>query len=314
MSATPPVSLNDLDEAASVFDAVRPRLFGIAYRMLGSIVDAEDIVQEAWIRWQTYDRATVQNPPAFLATTATRLAINAAGSARVRRETYIGPWLPEPVDTSADPSLGAERGEALAFAVLLLLEKLTPTERAAYILREAFDYPYGEIASMLHVTEAACRQLVSRARKHLAAERRSAASADEQQRLLQAFLAAAQAGDLAALEAVLAADAVSTTDGGGITGAARIPVSGRERVARFVASFASHFWNGIAFRPVQANGEPAVLLVKDNAPHALLTIDVSAGGIRQLLWVMSPAKLARIAQASAPSSQASRVHAPPVTD
>src|SRR3954463_4482496 len=126
--------VGDLDEAASIFTGVRPRLFGIAYRMLGSVSEAEDLVQDVWLRWQTTERARVENPGAFLATTTTRLAINELQSARVRRETYIGPWLPEPVDTGADPYLGAERGEALAFASLLLMERLTPTERAAFVL------------------------------------------------------------------------------------------------------------------------------------------------------------------------------------
>ena len=139
---------DDLAHAAKTFTAVRPRLFGIAYRMLSSSSDAEDVVQEAWMRWQNYEgRSTINDPAAFLATMTTRLSINVLQSAHARRETYIGPWLPEPVDTSSDPALGAERGEALGFAVLLLLEKLTPTERAAYILREAFDYPYPEIAT-----------------------------------------------------------------------------------------------------------------------------------------------------------------------
>lgn len=133
---------NALEQAASAFVELRPRLFGIAYRMLGSAVEAEDILQEVWLRWQNTDRSTVQNPAAFLALITTRLAINVAQSARSRRESYIGPWLPEPVDTSMDPTLGAERGEALELAFLLLLERLTPTERAAYVLREAFVYPY----------------------------------------------------------------------------------------------------------------------------------------------------------------------------
>lgn len=134
------------DDGVSVFESVRPRLFGIAYRMLGSAAEAEDIVQDAWLRWQGTDRSAVVDPPAFLATATTRLAITFAESARSRRETYIGPWLPEPVDTSGDPRLGAERAEAVEFAVLLLLEKLSATERAAYVLREAFDYSYDQIA------------------------------------------------------------------------------------------------------------------------------------------------------------------------
>lgn len=159
------MATNAPDDGLSVFISMRPRLYGIAYRMLGSAVDAEDVVQDAWMRWQTTNRSVVLNAPAFLVTTANRLAINVAESARSRRETYVGLWLPEPVDSTADPRLRAERGEALELAVLLLLEKLTPAERAAYTLREAFDYPYREIAEILQLTEANTRQLVTRARK-----------------------------------------------------------------------------------------------------------------------------------------------------
>ncbi|MFD7875269.1 sigma-70 family RNA polymerase sigma factor, partial [Streptomyces sp. NPDC059766] len=156
------------DRATQEFLAVRPQLFGIAYRVLGSSAEAEDVVQDAWLRWQNADRTTVREPAAFLTAVATRLAINVAQSARVRRESYVGPWLPEPVDTSQDPQLGAERAEAVEMAVLLLLEKLNPVERAAYVLREAFDYPYSRIADILETSDANGRQLVSRARRHLA--------------------------------------------------------------------------------------------------------------------------------------------------
>src|SRR5947199_4390354 len=188
------------DDGLSAFALVRPRLFGIAYRMLGSAAEAEDIIQDVWLRWQSVDRSAVLDPPAFLATTATRLAINLAQSARSRREMYVGPWLPEPVDTSTDPQLGAERAQALEFAVLLLLEKLPPTERAAYILREAFDYPYRQIAEILQLEEANTRQLVTRARQHIAEGRNKPVSSEEHQRLLEAFIIAAQKGDLATLE------------------------------------------------------------------------------------------------------------------
>jgi RNA polymerase sigma factor (sigma-70 family) len=156
------------DEGLSAFLRVRPRLFAMACRMLGSAAEAEDIVQDAWVRWQTTDRRVVRDPAAFLATTASRLALNVMQSARSRRETPVGPWLPEPVDTNADPRSIAERGQALAFGVRLLLEQLTPTERAAYILREAFDYPYREIANVLRLEEANARQVVSRARQRIA--------------------------------------------------------------------------------------------------------------------------------------------------
>jgi RNA polymerase sigma-70 factor (ECF subfamily) len=202
------------DEGLSAFLGVRPRLFAIACRLLGSASEAEDIVQDVWVRWQTADRSLVRDTAAFLATTTARLAINVLQSARSRRETYVGPWLPEPVDTGADPGLGAERGEALTCGVLLLLEKLTPTERAAYILREAFDYPYRDIANVLRLEEANARQVVTRARQRLAHGRTMPASSTEQRRLVDAFVAAAQHGDLARLEGLLASDVVSPSDGG----------------------------------------------------------------------------------------------------
>jgi RNA polymerase sigma factor (sigma-70 family) len=191
------------DDGLSVFLSARPRLFGIAYRVLGSAAEAEDIVQEVWMRWQTADRKVVRNTEAFLATTATRLAINVLQSARSRRETYVGSWLQEPVDTNSDPWLGAERGQALAFGVLVLLEKLTPTERAAYILREAFDYPYRDIANVLQLEEANARQLVTRARQRVANGRRTPANSTEHRHLLDAFTAATRNGDVAGLEGSL---------------------------------------------------------------------------------------------------------------
>lgn len=205
------------DDGLSVFLSVRPRLFGLAYQMLGSAAEAEDVVQNVWIRWQTADRSVVRNAAAFLVTTATRLAINVMQSARSRRETSCGSWLPEPVDTGADPPLKAERSQALASGMLLLLERLTPTERAAYVLREAFDYSYREIANVLRLTEANTRQVVTRARQHLANGRRMAASSTtEQRRLVNAFIAAAQTGDVARLERLLASDVVLTSDGVGL--------------------------------------------------------------------------------------------------
>jgi RNA polymerase sigma factor (sigma-70 family) len=161
-------STSTREDGLSAFLRVRPRLFGIAYRMLGSAAEAEDVVQDVWLRWQTADRSLVRDAPAFLATTTTRLAINVMQSARWRRETCAGPWLPEPVDASADPGFGAERDEALELGVLVLLKKLSPTERAAYILREAFDYTYRDIANLLRLEEANARQVVTRARQHVA--------------------------------------------------------------------------------------------------------------------------------------------------
>lgn len=286
----------DLEQATAEFVAVRGRLFGIAYRMLGSSAEAEDIVQEAWLRWQMADRSAVLDPAAFLATTTTRLCINALQFARARRETYIGPWLPEPVDTSADPHLGAERGEALEIATVMLLEKLPPTERAAYVLREAFDYPYAKIADIVQVKEENARQLVSRARKHIATGRREPASSAEQKRLLGALVAAAQDGDVEALEKLFADDVISYTDGNGMRGAARKPVVGRSVVSHFLKAFAPTFWRDIKQTWIEANGGPAVLISHDDDLMAFLTISASRQGIDQLLWVMSPDKLRAISK------------------
>ena len=289
----------DLAAAAAVFAESRRRLFGIAYRMLGSVADAEDVVQDVWIRWQSTDRDGIVEPAAFLATITTRLCINALQSARVRRETYIGPWLPEPVNTEDDPSLGAERAEALEFAMLMLLEKLTPTERAAYVLREALEYPYERIAEIVQTSVVSARQLVSRARRHLAGERRTPAPRAEQRRLLEAFLGAAQRGDVTTLETLFAADVVSYTDGNGAKLAARTPVSGRARVAQFVAAFSSHFWTGKTVDWVEVNGQPAATLSEGGLVRTVVTLTASPEGIQNLLWIMSPDKLHHVAPVGA---------------
>ncbi|CAM5393698.1 RNA polymerase sigma-70 factor [Streptomyces chartreusis] len=283
---------DSLDRAAQQFMAARPQLFGIAYRILGTAAEAEDVVQDAWLRWQKTDRSEIKEPAAFLATVTARLAINVAQSARMRRESYIGPWLPEPVDTKADPQLGAERAEALDMAVLLLLEKLNPVERAAYVLREAFDYPYKRIAEILETNEAHTRQLVTRARKHMAAERKEPVSSTAHRRLLEVFLDAARTGSLSGLENVLAEDVVSYADGGGIRGASKIPVVGRLHVSKYLAAFAPRFWPPAEVRWVEANGQPAVLVSAEGNPVALLCVDVSERGIERIMWVMNPAKLA----------------------
>lgn len=291
--AVEPGGADDLEQAAAVFLSVRPRLFGIAYRMLSSVAEAEDLVQEVWLRWQTTDRRKVVNPEAFLATATTRLAINELQSARVRRETYIGPWLPEPVDTSADPYLGAERGEALEFAALVLMEKLAPNERAAYVLREAFDYSYAEIADILKSTEPAVRQSVSRARKHMTRERRAPVTAAAQRELLTTFLDAARSGDMAALERLFAADVTSMSDGNGRHRIARRPVVGASWVAKFLAAM-SWFWEDVETRFTTMNGQTCAVLMAGGTVYGLLAIDVSAEGIEQLLWMVNPAKNAQV--------------------
>ncbi|ROP55454.1 RNA polymerase sigma factor SigJ [Streptomyces sp. PanSC9] len=290
MDERQPLTDDSLRAAAEAFERLRPRLFGIAYRVLGSVSEAEDVVQDVWVRWQGTDRGAVLDPGAYLAKAATRLAVNVARSARVRREAYVGPWLPEPVDTGVDPQVGAERGEALELAVLLVLQRLNPVERAAYVLREAFAYAYDEIAGILELSQANTRQIVSRARKRLAAERRAPVDSAQHRRLLDAFVAAARHGDVAALEDVLSADVVAYADGNGMRGVARLRVDGAPRVAR-VSAFARRFFPRAVYGVVEANGRPAVLLVQDGAAVALVSVTVGPDGIDGLYWVLAPDKL-----------------------
>jgi len=286
--------VSDIEAAVGAFNESRPRLFGIAYRMLGSVAEAEDIVQEAWLRWQGTDRTVVRNPAGFLTTVTTRLALNTAESARVRREQYVGPWLPEPVDTSADPSLGAEKAEALETAVLVLLEKVRPDQRAAYVLREAFDYSYDQIAEILSTSPANARQLVSRAKKSVQSDRKERVDPARHKALLAAFVAAAQTGDVKRLEEVLSAEVVSTTDSAGeAPRAARRPVFGRDNVARFIAGW-SDWWEGTTISWVETNGQTSVLARRDGAPAVLLSARTSDSGIEELMWVMAPDKLTHV--------------------
>jgi len=202
-----PVSEDDV----ATFEVVRPRLFGIAYRVLGGAAEAEDVVQDTWLRWHGTSRREVRDAPAFLATATTRLAINVRQSARTRHEAPIDAWRTEPIDVAADPTVGVERDEELELAVRTLLEKLSPTERAVYVLREGFDYPYRQIADVLELSEANARQLLVRARARLGGERRRPVQRDEHRCLVAAFSAASQTGDLEQLEQLLAGDALEST-------------------------------------------------------------------------------------------------------
>lgn len=300
------------DGAVSAFTTERPRLFGIAYRILGNAADAEDVVQEAWLRWQACDRDAVREPTAFLTTVTTRLAINEINSAHARRETYIGPWLPSPVDTRNDPTLGAERGEALHLATLLLMERLTANERAAYVLRQAFDYPYARIAEIIDTSEVAARQLVSRARKHLESGRPHPSDRATHRRFFRAFVEAARTGDLGALESLLAADAVSYTDGGGVVHrTARRPVVGRANLVRFLHGLSEWLWQDLDLVPIEANGRDGVLLLTGGHVSALLTATVCDAQIHQILWIMNPAKLVAVAQDRAIATPTPMAERPP---
>jgi RNA polymerase sigma-70 factor (ECF subfamily) len=226
-------------EHVASFQAARPRLFGVAYSVLGDASEADDVVQDAWTRWQRTDRDRVRDAAAFLATTTKRLAVNVADSARARRETSVGPWLPERVDSGADPARVAEQREALERAVLILMERLSPAERAAYVLREAFDYPYRQISQLLALTEVNARQLVTRARAHLSSRGRTPVSANDQRRFVAALVVAAENGDLATLEEILVTDVAEHSDRGRVREAARIPTIGRAHTPSFAVAVAA---------------------------------------------------------------------------
>jgi RNA polymerase sigma-70 factor (TIGR02957 family) len=282
------------------FERLRGRLFGIAYRMLGAASDAEEVVQEAWLRWQGVDRATVRDPDAYLAKVVTNLSMKELTSARVRRETYVGEWLPEPVltgraefDALGPLEVVAER-ESVSFALLLLLERLTPAERAAYVLHEAFAYSYREVAELIGTSEANARQLASRAGKRIAAEPRRQQTVDRAgwQKLVERFLAAARLGEIEELEQLLAEDVVSMADGGGKVMAARNAIAGRERVARYLIGVLDRFGAGIEAGFAEANGRPAVVAVGPEGVVAVCLVEAGPDGVTDLRFVMNPDKLA----------------------
>ncbi len=280
-----------------VFDAHRRLLFGVAYRMLGSVADAEDTVQDAWLRWSAADRGDVADPRAWLVRTTTRLALDRLTSARARRETYVGPWLPEPLltDTSGDPADDAVLGEQVSMALLVVLESLSPAERAVFVLREVLALPVVEVAGVLGRSEAAVRQLAHRAREHVAARRpRSVAGRQEHREVTERFLAACLGGDVDALLSALAPGAVLITDGGGRAKAALRPITGADKVARFLAAVASGGAElpGLRMGLAEVNGRPGVAAWTDAGPYLAVSLGVSGGLVQQVLVVLNPDKLA----------------------
>jgi len=284
-----------------LFQAHRSRMFAIAYRMLGSATDAEDVLQDAWLRWQNVDHTQVSEPAAFLARVVTNLCLNQLDSARVRREVYSGPWLPEPVLTSAvigtdGPGLGplddAVQRESVSFALLTVMERLTPAERAAYVLREAFGYSHREVAELIGTTEANARQLHSRARRHLAAEPRQTVEPGPWQTLVGRFMAAARDGDVAGLESLLAEGVISRSDGGGVVHAARVPVIGRRRVATFISRTVQRNLKDSVSHLVEVNGELALVITAGQQLQTICFVSVEDGQISGLDFVLAPDKLA----------------------
>ena len=285
-----------------VYAELRPLLFSIAYRMVASVTEAEDLVQDAFVRFHQHRArgGEVDDPKAFLTTVVTRLAIDHLRSARVRREAYVGPWLPEPLltDDSADPARHAELADSLSTAFLVVLERLSPLERAAFLLRDVFGCPYEQIADAVGRSQDSCRQLVTRARRHLEGERpRYEVSAREHEELTDRFLEACLTGDVDRLAGLLAADVVLVTDGGGRARAVRRPVVGRDKVGRVLVTITQPDRRAgvAAIRPVRVNGRPGRMAVDaSGAPVAVLELDVAGGVVHAIRMVVNPEKLGHL--------------------
>ena len=284
------------DDLAALFAEHRPYLFAVAYRMLGIAEDAEDVLQDAWLRWSAADVGEIQHPRAYLVTIVTRLCLDLARSARRRREEYVGVWLPEPVWTpEALPDDLAAEAESASFAFLLLLERLSPLQRAVLVLHDVFDYTHAEVAVMIGRSAAACRQVLRRARLKLggATSPRSRPS-EEARELVSRFLEATRAGDVESLMEVLAADVVLMSDGGGRVASVSRPLAGSQTVGRFLAGVSRQAGPS---RVVQAelNAQPAMLVSEDGALTNAFLFDVTAAGVTSIYVVRNPDKLKRLA-------------------
>jgi RNA polymerase sigma-70 factor (ECF subfamily) len=286
-----------MNEQDSIFEERRGAMTGLAYRMLGSRADAEDVVQDAWIRWRGVEADEVANPAGFLNKVVTRLCLDRLKSARARREVYVGEWLPEPVVDEDNERLGERLGEDLSVAFLLTLERLTPLERAAFLLHDVFDVPFADIAKTLGRTEAACRQLAARAREHVKAGKpRYHPSAEEEQRLTGAFLAATMSGDESLLRGVLAQDVVLHSDGGGIAKATLNPVFGLEKAIRLVLGLKRKFPapEGTTARLARINGAPGIVFSHEGVVFQTMGLEIVDGRIAAVYTMRNPDKLARL--------------------
>jgi len=287
-------------DATRDFEPHRRHLIGLAYRMLGSLAEAEDAVQEAYLRWHQVDRATVRNPRAFLSKTVTRLCLDALKSARARRESYVGPWLPEPVlDTASFAAdTASDYAEDLSVALMLALERLSPLERAAFLLHDVFDMDFAEVGETLGRSEATCRQLASRARSHVRAARpRFRVSAEDGARLVEAFVVASRSGDAGALARLLAEGAVLYSDGGGKRPAALNPIYGRDKIVRFFTSLArkDRLRSIAALRAAAVNGLPGLVAIEADGTPLTMALDIRDGTISAIYIVSNPDKLRHVA-------------------
>ncbi|MGW1605808.1 RNA polymerase sigma-70 factor [Streptomyces eurythermus] len=284
-----------VDSATGAFVAHRNLLFTVAYEMLGSAADAEDVLQETWLRWADVDPGTVRNPRAYLVRIATRQALARLRTLARRKESYVGPWLPEPLLTAPDVAEDVELADSVSMAMLLVLETLTPTERAVFVLREVFGVEYDEIAGAVGKSLAAVRQITHRARAHVAARRpRGTVSTAETHAALEAFRQAVDTGDLRGLLGILAPDVVFLGDGGGIAQAAPEPIVGAERVAPLAAGLRR--FGAAALRPALVNGYPALVLRIDGRVDTVLALHIADGRVTGLYAVRNPEKLSRMDQ------------------
>lgn len=287
--------------AETTFETHRPRLFGLSYRLLGSRSDAEDVVQDTWLRWQQTDRSGIRDAEAWLVTAATRLGIDRLRAARLQRERYTGPWLPEPaeIDESPTPEHSAEIIEQVSLAFLAVLERLGPEERAAFLLKEAFDYDYAQIAPLLEQSEANCRQMVHRARERVQAGRpRFDVAPENHRRLLERFMDAARRGDQPAITALLREDAQLVSDGGGKAQAVTRPLLGAVRIARLFWAAYRRQDPAITWRMGRVNGEPAILRYRNGRLAAVMVAVSDGDRIVELYSVINPDKLGASVTAS----------------
>jgi RNA polymerase sigma-70 factor (ECF subfamily) len=279
------------------FNQHRSLLFAIAYRMLGTVTDAEDMVQETFLRWQQTAEATVKSAKTYLSTVITRLCIDHLRSARVQREQYVGPWLPEPIVTQQtdDPAAQVELADSLSIAFLVLLERLSPIERAVFLLREVFGYDYDEIAQMVGKSSANCRQIFRRSRQHITAQRpRFPVSRQQQEQITAKFLEASNQGNLQGLLSLLAKDVTFWSDGGGQVAAALKPLHGAMKVARFLLAIRSKWLSTAVAHTIEINGQIGIITLIDGCIHSVATFEIVDGSIQSIYMVRNPEKLKQV--------------------
>ena len=291
----PATGADHMDTATEAFVAHRNLLFTVAYEMLGSAADAEDVLQETWMRWAGVDLAAIRDHRAYLVRITTRQALTRLRTLGRRKESYVGPWLPEPLLTTPDVAEDVALADNVSTAMLLVMETLTPTERAVFVLREVFDLPYDEIAEAVGKTSAAVRQIAHRARSHVAARRpRDTVSPAETRAALAAFQRAVETGDLQNLVDILAPDVVALSDGGGLKRAVPRPVVGSRKVGRLLEAGLRNFGTGLTAEPVQINGNPGLIVRRGEATEGIVTLRVENAQITGLYFVRNPEKLSRM--------------------